>query len=317
MTMSKMFNNFHIKTTTMTRRTLGLSPKSLLVKYRTSDMVLFVIIIVVYALTYNMNPFQRQFSLSDLSIQHPFAKRERVTNNELFLYSTIVPLITIITMGLPFTTPPKYRIYNTLIGVIGLLLSVGITTIVTNILKNYIGRLRPDFIARCVPKEGTPVDILVFAKDVCTTTDIANLLDGFRTTPSGHSSMSFAGLFYLTLWISGQLYASDFIVGSWRAVLAWVPTLGAALIAISRTEDYRHHFIDVTLGSLLGLLIALWSYFRLFPKLTHDQCHYSLNVLQDMDEKENEMQQRVAADAISTDDRSTLDERTYSALQSV
>jgi diacylglycerol diphosphate phosphatase / phosphatidate phosphatase len=46
-----------------------------------------------------------------------------------------------------------------------------------------------------------------------------------------------------------------------------VPTLGAALIAISRIEDARHHPFDVITGSLLGALCAYISYRQYFPPL--------------------------------------------------
>lgn len=263
-----------------------------------------------------MNPFERQFTLNDVTIQHPFAKHERVLNKELFLYSTIIPLVTIIVTGLPLTTPSKYRLYNTFVGVVGVALSISITTLTTNFLKNYIGRLRPDFLARCQPKDGTPLDILVLAKDVCTTKDRANLLEGFRTTPSGHSSMSFAGLFYLTLWISGQLAAGDWVVGSWRTVIAWIPTLGATLIALTRTQDYRHHFVDVTLGSLLGLGIAYWSYFRLFPRLNHERSQCCLMVIQEIKEQEEQVQ-HMRLDVPTAENHSMTSASSYSALNPV
>lgn len=58
-----------------------------------------------------------------------------------------------------------------------------------------------------------------------------------------------------------------------RVLLALVPLVGAALIAISRLEDYRHDVYDVTVGSLLGILIANFSYRRYFPGLRTSRCH--------------------------------------------
>ncbi|KAI9759579.1 MAG: hypothetical protein M4579_002245 [Chaenotheca gracillima] len=46
------------------------------------------------------------------------------------------------------------------------------------------------------------------------------------------------------------------------------PLLGAALIAISRCEDYRHDVWDVTTGSALGLLVAWGVYRRFYPPLS-------------------------------------------------
>ncbi len=67
-----------------------------------------------------------------------------------------------------------------------------------------VGRPRPDLLARCKPTPGTPTSTLV-AIDVCTETDHHTLHDGWRSFPSGHSSFSFAGLGFLSLFFAGQM----------------------------------------------------------------------------------------------------------------
>lgn len=57
-----------------------------------------------------------------------------------------------------------------------------------------------------------------------------------------------------------------------RVLLALVPLVGATLIAISRLEDYRHDVYDVTTGSVLGMLLAYFSYRRYYPKLNSPRC---------------------------------------------
>lgn len=225
-----------------------------------------------------MQPFQRQFSLNDMTIQHPFAEVERVSNFQLFLYSTFFPLATVGVLSLIFTKPSA-KIYTAYVSVLTLLVSVFTTSFVTDILKNHIGRLRPDFLARCIPAAGTPTDVLVLAKDVCTTKNINRLMDGFRTTPLGHSSLSFAGLLYTSLWLAGQLKVTLPQVGAWRCAVAFTPVFGAMLIALSRTQDYRHHFVDVFIGLVLGSVIAAWAYFRIFPRLTDEKSHQPILLL--------------------------------------
>ncbi|CCH47075.1 Lipid phosphate phosphatase 1 [Wickerhamomyces ciferrii] len=190
-----------------------------------------------------------------------------VPNEHNIFYSLAIPIIVILALTATIGHP-KHKLYLGYISVLGLLVSFFVNGLVTDALKNWIGRHRPDFISRCIPKEGTPLNTLVFAKDVCTTTNLEKLADGFRTTPSGHSSTAFSGLGYLTLWLYGQFLTEHPLTGSWRKVLASVPAFGAILIALSRTEDYRHHFIDVILGSIIGITIAYWSYRRNFPELT-------------------------------------------------
>lgn len=85
------------------------------------------------------------------------------------------------------------------------------------IVKNSVGRPRPDLLARCKPvgqsndmlesllsilielqEKGTPEHGLVNWV-VCTETDHHVLHDGWRSFPSGHSSLAFSGLGYLAL----------------------------------------------------------------------------------------------------------------------
>ena len=57
-----------------------------------------------------------------------------------------------------------------------------------------------------------------------------------------------------------------------RVLLALAPLVGAALIAISRCEDYRHDVYDVTVGSILGVSLAYFSYRRYYPSLKSPLC---------------------------------------------
>lgn len=153
-------------------------------------------------------------------------------------------------------------------------ISVVMTSFITDVIKNAVGRPRPDLIARCKPKVGTEANVLVTI-DVCTETGHHLLHDGWRSFPSGHSSFSFAGLGFLSLFLAGQLHVFRHEGGGRdlsRALVCLAPLLGAALIAISRCEDYRHDVYDVCVGSLIGITIAYWSYRRHWPKLTARNC---------------------------------------------
>ena len=57
-----------------------------------------------------------------------------------------------------------------------------------------------------------------------------------------------------------------------RVLVALAPLIGATLIAISRLEDYRHDVYDITIGSLLGMLVAYFSYQRYYPGLKSPRC---------------------------------------------
>lgn len=237
-----------------------------LIHWRVTDLAFLNVLIFCYPLVGRIQPFQRQFTLNDVTIQHPFAEVERVTNLQLFFYSTWCPILLVGTLSL-IVSKPSARLYTAYVSVLSVFISVFTTSIITDILKNHFGRLRPDFLARCIPAPGTPKDVLVLPQFVCTTKNIGRLMDGSRTTPLGHSSISFAGLLFASLWLCGQLKVTRPQVGAWRWAVSFIPTMGAMLIALSRVQDYRHHFVDVFLGLVIGSCIAVWLYFRIFPSI--------------------------------------------------
>ncbi|CCD24059.1 bifunctional diacylglycerol diphosphate phosphatase/phosphatidate phosphatase NDAI_0C03990 [Naumovozyma dairenensis CBS 421] len=251
------------------RLTLGGNPNSFSnrnPKWRITDVIVLLIFMIISYPVYYQEPFQRQFYLNDLTISHPYALNQRVSDTMLFVYTLVIPLIAIVIMTL-ILAHPHHRWFLLYISVLGLFLAWFATSLFTNFIKNWIGRLRPDFLDRCQPKPGLPVDMLFTASEVCTTDNKEILLDGFRTTPSGHSSESFAGLGYLYLWTCGQLLTENKEMGYWRKLVALLPLLGASLIALSRTQDYRHHFVDVLLGSIFGYVVAYFNYRRNFPPI--------------------------------------------------
>ena len=54
----------------------------------------------------------------------------------------------------------------------------------------------------------------------------------------------------------------------WKTFIVLIPTLAAALIAVSRIMDARHHPFDVISGSLLGIIVAWAAYRQYFPPIT-------------------------------------------------
>ncbi|KAL9604634.1 MAG: hypothetical protein Q9219_000354 [cf. Caloplaca sp. 3 TL-2023] len=188
------------------------------------------------------------------------------------LYSGLIPLLIIlIYTSILNPSQSSNRFHKTHVTALGLLISLLLTSFLTDILKNAIGRPRPDLLARCKPVRGAQTHKLVTI-DVCTEKNHHTLHDGWRSFPSGHSSFAFSGLGYLTFFLAGQLHIfrphTDFL----RFLLALTPLVCAAMITISRCEDYRHDVYDVTVGSILGLAIAYFSYRRYYPSLKSRGC---------------------------------------------
>ncbi|BFZ55778.1 hypothetical protein PYCC9005_002819 [Savitreella phatthalungensis] len=262
-----------------------------------ADWVAIVLLYVVSTAATSSHTvgFRQTFDPSDLSIGHAFAVRERVPGWALYVIALVVPVVLVVVgeVGVGGGRVMGKRLRDGHRVVVGLVLSLALTVWCTNFLKDTVGRPRPDLLSRCIlPDDLVGVHTLV-SSDVCTTTNASRLADGFRSFPSGHSSASFAGLVYLSLWIGGKLslfvgigramwgrrshggYAS---VGDDRAdggdevsrasiavklSIVTMPVLAAALVAVSRVMDYRHRGSDVIGGALLGsaFAIVVWQFY--------------------------------------------------------
>lgn len=131
----------------------------------------------------------------------------------------------------------------------------------TDFIKSRIGRLRPDFFARCAyDKE----------QGVCTGLDWI-VQEGRRSFPSGHSSSAFFGCVILMLFLAGKnrcfaysaVFPSSGILQSrfLRLSLAISPLFLSTFVAASRWEDhwYGQHNQLIPTMSLNNWLEALIS----------------------------------------------------------
>ena len=234
-----------------------------------ADYVGLVLLQAAYLATKLMiTPVHRPFLLSDLRISHEYASPERVTTFENLLYAGVAPLGLLVV----FCLAVRPGFHQSHVTILGFLVSLAFSGFLTHVFKNAIGRARPDLLARCIAQKGTPANRLV-DYTVCTQTDEYKLNDGWRSFPSGHSSFAFAGLGYLSIFLAGQLSTMRPRADLARVLISICPLLGAFLVAVSRTADYRHDVYDVTAGSLLGFFVALGTYRRYFPSLYSARCH--------------------------------------------
>lgn len=201
------------------------------------------------------------------------------------IYAGVIPFVII----LAWSVILRPGVQKTQVTVLGLLVALMLTSFLTDIIKNAVGRPRPDLLSRCMPARGTPDNALV-AWTFCTQPNPHILQEGWRSFPSGHSSFAFGGLGYLSLsvlafyaaeqksanyhhsFFSGQMHVFRPRTDLARCLLAFLPLLGALMIAISRLDDYRHDMYDVTCGALLGLMVAWFSYRRYYPPLRSVRC---------------------------------------------
>ncbi|KAF9173600.1 hypothetical protein BGX20_002737 [Mortierella sp. AD010] len=193
------------------------------------DWVFCAILLLLFFLLDKTEPFHRQFSVQNTAIMFPYAEKETIPTWALALIAVVFPVVVIAVVGLGVRRSP-YDFHN---GILGLLVSVLLTTIFTQVIKVTVGKHRPDFLSRCQPMlNGAPLTqdepLHLWTIDVCSQTDHAILKDGFRSFPSGHASTSFAGLFYISLWLGGKMHPFDRRGYSLKVVVLVIPVVVTA-----------------------------------------------------------------------------------------
>lgn len=234
------------------------------------DWIVTIVLVAAFYFLNKVDGFKREFSVTDTSLRFPYAVHERVPSLALFFIAFVAPLVLQWIINI-LTTRSRWDAHNS---ALGLVLSLSLAGAFTQVVKMTVGRPRPDVLDRCHPDPSTvdpPFGLSSVA--ICHQSDSSILNDGFMSFPSGHSSLSFAGLAFLSLYIAGKLHLFDSRGHVLKAWLTVIPLFGAALVAVSRTMDYRHHWQDVLAGSFLGILTAYFSYRLYYPSLSSEHAH--------------------------------------------
>ncbi|KAI0289460.1 phosphatidic acid phosphatase type 2/haloperoxidase [Russula brevipes] len=181
--------------------------------------------------------FERDFSPNDPLIQHPYTPQQ------------ILPAVIVGFIG-------GYRssVHEIHHGLLAAMASSALSHLITDALKNRVGRLRPDFLSRCQWDA---------AQHVCTGYGCNEILDGRKSFPSGHTSSAFVGMTFITFVTpSGGFFLRSRFA---RLCLVLSPLFFATWVAITRIEDYRHHKEDVIVGSGIGIFSAIICYLLYWP----------------------------------------------------
>ncbi|KAL4557341.1 hypothetical protein LXL04_035516 [Taraxacum kok-saghyz] len=158
-------------------------------------------------------------------------------------------------------------VYDLHHAVLGLFYSVLITAVITDSIKDATGRPRPNFFYRCFPdgkaEFGADGDVKCHG-------DKMIIKEGYKSFPSGHTSWSFAGLGFLSWYLCGKLRAFDNKGHAANLCIVVSPYLFAALVGVSRVDDYWHHWTDVFTGAVIGTVVAAFCYLQFFPFPHHE-----------------------------------------------
>jgi len=243
-----------------------------------SLLVLLIITVISNKLAI---PFVRGFSCSDTNIKLPF-KPNTIPTYAVVILSLLVPLIWMYITEFSkrsyfkrYPKPPsvtKVELYgrrvvnvhpftrNLYILTVVFVFGYISTWVLTEIAKNFVGRLRPHFLMVCEPNLNC-TDLVLSGQAynyqntfTCQNRDEKHVREARRSFFSGHASSMFYGMSWLIMYIH--------VSWSWRhlGILGNLFQTGFAVLAFyvgySRISDFQHHWQDVLVGGLVGALIA-------------------------------------------------------------
>ncbi|WCJ25316.1 lipid phosphate phosphatase 3 [Euphorbia peplus] len=227
------------------------------------DWVILILLGLIEILLNIMQPFYRFVSKDMMTdLKYPM-KSNTVPIWTVPVYAILLPLVVFIVIY--FRRRDVYDLHH---AILGLFYSMLVTGVLTDSIKNAVGRPRPDFFWRCFPDGKDVYDKL---GDVICHGDESVIKEGHKSFPSGHTSWSFAGLGFLSLYLSGKIQVFDRKGHVAKLCIVILPLLFACLVGISRVDDYWHHWQDVFAGGLLGLTVATFCYLQFFPPPYHPQ----------------------------------------------
>ncbi|XP_040382461.1 lipid phosphate phosphatase 2-like isoform X2 [Oryza brachyantha] len=228
-----------------------------LARFHLYDWIILIFLAVVYGLSNIIEPFHRFVGRDMLTdVSYPL-KGNTVPFWAVPLIAIVLPWV--IFGGIYFKNKNVYDLHH---GILGILYSVLITAVITDAIKNGVGRPRPDFFWRCFP-DGKNFNNVT--GDVICHGERSVIKEGYKSFPSGHASAAFAGLGFLAWYLAGKLKAFNREGHIAKLCLVFLPLLVASLVAVSRVDDYWHHWQDVFAGGILGLTVASFCYLQFFP----------------------------------------------------
>ncbi|XP_047331753.1 putative lipid phosphate phosphatase 3, chloroplastic [Impatiens glandulifera] len=230
-------------------------------RYHLYDLLTLILLLLMEIVLFLFIQPYHSFISQDMITNHNL-KYPHISHNTIPIWS--VPIYTILLPIVVFLVyfPRKKDIYDLYHSILGLLFAVLITGVITEVIKLSTGLPRPDFFWRCFPNGVDNYDSL---GNVICHGNPSVIKEGYRTFPSGHTSWSFAGLGFLTLYIAGKLKVFDGRGHVSKLCIPIIPLILASLVGISMIDEYRHHWKDVFVGGLLGLIVATLCYLQFFP----------------------------------------------------
>ena len=244
----------------------------------------------IFGMTMRPIPYQQLKSgevVLDLRLKNELVQNATIPSNLLLHTSITLPVLLLIvfTQLAPPVHPAKH--IDTHAAVCVLLLTIGLCEFTTQMAKLYVGRLRPNFYEFCGFDEKTLS---------CTASEHI-IMESRSSFPSGHSSMSTAGMTVLVLFFLGR---SGLGIGSMKSnksgrqptqhvfskrqksvtLLAFAPLGWSMFVACSRLVDNWHHPSDIVAGICLGLFFPAITYHMWYPSVLSENAGVPLSYLE-------------------------------------
>lgn len=229
----------------------------------------------------NMRPIPYQILKSgdvvlQLGLNNPLVENVTVPSRLLLNTSITLPLIVMVIITQLAPHPQCVKSFDTHSCACVLLLTIGLSEFTTQMVKMYVGRLRPNF-----------YDLCKFNSEnlECTASD-SHIMESRSSFPSGHSSLSAAGMGVLVWFLLGRANLGQNMNGKKKnrnpklsAMVALLPLAWSLFVASSRLVDNWHHPSDIVAGLCLGLFFPSLVYHLFYPSVISSQAGVPLNYL--------------------------------------
>ncbi|XP_038996458.1 lipid phosphate phosphatase 2-like isoform X2 [Hibiscus syriacus] len=229
------------------------------------DWLILLLLGVIEVILYIIHPFYR-FVGKDMmeDLRYPF-KSNTVPVWAVPMYAMLLPMLIFLIVYIR-----RRDVYDLHHAVLGLLFSVLVTAVLTDSIKNAVGRPRPDFFWRCFPDGKDAYD--KWGNVICHGNKNV-IKEGHKSFPSGHTSWSFAGLGFLSLYLSGKIKVFDRRGHVAKLCVVFLPLLVASLVGSLRSVllilrscfHSRPALFTFLRLSFVGLVVSTFCYLQFFP----------------------------------------------------
>ncbi|XP_062595464.1 phospholipid phosphatase 1-like [Saccostrea cucullata] len=231
-----------------------------------TDIIVFIIV-TIFALLLSFNkltaiqPFIRGFFCDDQSLMYPY-REDSISTVTTAILALLPPTVIIIFTEafLSKNYSQRIRIFvRNCYSMLGcLFLGFSLCVLFIEIVKMFVGRLRPHFFAVCQPSySSTNCSRKFITNYSCQGKDLESISDSKKSFPSGHSGAAWNGMVYLAIYIQIRVRRHWSRLRVACPLLQFLAISVAAYVSISRLQDYKHHTGDVIGGGIIGILFTI------------------------------------------------------------